>query len=1114
MLLFGAFAPRSSRRREAICRTFAVLLLLASLVPAARAVMPGPHAREDAKRFGFDRFKPVQRRAPSTAAFRAYAAYNKSSGGRWTIRFSPRTGLPAALVGGQDSARPGRTPDAAAREFLAAHADILGVDAAGLTIERQTKGKGSRHLLYRQSYKGIPVELAAVKVHLDERGAVLGVHSTYEPAISAPASPSVPAAAAGRTAAADAGGGSVRDTPTLVILPLETDGLNHLAWKMRVDSWRYYVDAVTGQVLLRYSVDEFAGPCLSSGVVSGWVYDQDPSATPGAAGQGVVRGFNNQYVYVGPSGPGGYQALTGYDVTFSSGFFCSPVAGQVTMSLQGPFVSVSEFTGRNAHYDDGNGVWTNVATRVSSPHPYPDSSVIVSTIDIGPLAPGAVSFLPVFSDYNVGTFGGGAGEGSGDITDDDQVTLTDQNGNAVAAYVGDRGPFNGAEVHGSKMTLTLRSNASGQNNGYDILVSSVLTLSNPTVDNAPYSSHTWTAADTVTGLRGEMNLFYHLNLMHDYFANGVNSDGAAAIVRPVIAMAHVGPNLLNAFYDSDYDAIYFGDVNALAPSEAFTNDATVPHHEYVHYVVNKIWSIFNYGLGGTLSEANADYFSASSLDDSSIGAGVVSALGATSNSGTGAVRELDDQKSGAVVFNLNTPAVSPWVGEIHSDSPFLSQALWDIRRAKIAQLGHDAGRACADGMQFQALLYFPESFSELYEDLLQVDKLGAVQACGGASVSQSLIYNSFSAHGILPSQGDAYEPNNGFESAVDISTLGVISATIYPISDSDFYSFGAGPGLVQATLTLPAVGGGLYKAYQLILYDHTRSPVAGAAPPYNGPFTTVDGICNPDDCETTARQVVLSYNNPAGDLLYIEVDGGDSQSGSNSGVNSPIPYTLGVSYPLGGALSGAVVGAQFDRDVIGFTIHTSTFVSTQDWTFASAQLRDQTHSVMPGTLTHVPALAGDYLLFVGSANAGGKITGQVRLAPGFSSRFPSAGTVYLEVFATDAMGRTSSMGESNPLTLTDNGVELNAFNNVFNPLLGQQATIKYGVDGPGQLTIKLYTITGRLVATLLDASVPAGKGTLQWNGQNSAGNVVASGVYVVRAQGPGLTATQKIAVVK
>ncbi|MDE2142082.1 MAG: hypothetical protein KGJ84_06700, partial [Elusimicrobia bacterium] len=435
-------------------RAFAVLLLLA---PSAGAVRPGPGARADARRFGFNRLMPLTQKAPSTPSRQAFAAFNSAQGGKWVMHFSPRTGLPSELSGGRDFARSG-PPDQAARSFLTAHQDVLGVDPGVLRLDRQVAGRGHQHLLYRQSYRGIPVEFAAVKVHMDLNGAVMGVNSSYEPIQNLPTTPAVASDAAERAATADAGGGRVLGAPQLVIVPLETDGKNHLAWKMRVSgagaSWRYYVDALTGQVLFRYSVNEFIA-CLTSGVVSGMVYDQDPTAGPL-----VSRPFNNQYVYV--SAPP-QRMLTATDPTYGGGFFCSPTQGKVSMSLQGPYVSVGETRGAGAHYDNGGGVWNTVSTPVSSPHPYLANTVTVSTIDLTVAEPNAVSFLPIFSTFHVGVFAGGRGEGTGNIVQDDQLYEYDGSDNPVGAYIGDRAPFHGAEVHGQKMHLALRALSGGTN---------------------------------------------------------------------------------------------------------------------------------------------------------------------------------------------------------------------------------------------------------------------------------------------------------------------------------------------------------------------------------------------------------------------------------------------------------------------------------------------------------------------------------------------------------------------------------------------------------------------------------------------------------------------------
>ena len=74
--------------------------------------------------------------------------------------------------------------------------------------------------------------------------------------------------------------------------------------------------------------------------------------------------------------------------------------------------------------------------------------------------------------------------------------------------------------------------------------------------------------------------------------------------------------------------------------------------------------------------------------------------------------------------------------------------------------------------------------------------------------------------------------------------------------------------------------------------------------------------------------------------------------------------------------------------------------------------------------------------------------------------------MYLEVFGYDVAGSTVSMGLSEPLSLGASGTDASAWNNIFNPNKGQEATIKYDVQSSGHLTIKIYTMNGLEVATL------------------------------------------------
>jgi flagellar hook assembly protein FlgD len=106
------------------------------------------------------------------------------------------------------------------------------------------------------------------------------------------------------------------------------------------------------------------------------------------------------------------------------------------------------------------------------------------------------------------------------------------------------------------------------------------------------------------------------------------------------------------------------------------------------------------------------------------------------------------------------------------------------------------------------------------------------------------------------------------------------------------------------------------------------------------------------------------------------------------------------------------------------------------------------------------------------------------------------------------------MGLSGPLSLAVSQTAASAWNNVFDPLKGQQATIKYAVQSAGHLTIKVYTMNGVEVSTIFDGQVSPGSGSVNWAGRNLRSYVVASGIYLVRVQGPGLSKTLKVAVVK
>lgn len=114
---------------------------------------------------------------------------------------------------------------------------------------------------------------------------------------------------------------------------------------------------------------------------------------------------------------------------------------------------------------------------------------------------------------------------------------------------------------------------------------------------------------------------------------------------------------------------------------------------------------------------------------------------------------------------------------------------------------------------------------------------------------------------------------------------------------------------------------------------------------------------------------------------------------------------------------------------------------------------------------------------------------------------------------------TNSNGETDTLFfeiyrpgITEGIVEITE--NVFNPSRGQKASINYTIFDEGQVTIKLYTIIGERVKTLVDEFKTANSYTDNWDGRNMHNDTVASGIYIMHISAPGLKKIKKIAVIK
>ncbi len=82
--------------------------------------------------------------------------------------------------------------------------------------------------------------------------------------------------------------------------------------------------------------------------------------------------------------------------------------------------------------------------------------------------------------------------------------------------------------------------------------------------------------------------------------------------------------------------------------------------------------------------------------------------------------------------------------------------------------------------------------------------------------------------------------------------------------------------------------------------------------------------------------------------------------------------------------------------------------------------------------------------------------------------------------------------------------------NPFNP----STEIKFSLPREGHLSLKIYNVRGELVKTLIDETRAAGEGHILWDGTNSQGSEVSSGVYFYEARTGGEVQVSKMALVK
>ncbi len=82
-----------------------------------------------------------------------------------------------------------------------------------------------------------------------------------------------------------------------------------------------------------------------------------------------------------------------------------------------------------------------------------------------------------------------------------------------------------------------------------------------------------------------------------------------------------------------------------------------------------------------------------------------------------------------------------------------------------------------------------------------------------------------------------------------------------------------------------------------------------------------------------------------------------------------------------------------------------------------------------------------------------------------------------------------------------------------NPV-GPRTTVVYRLGGAAAVDLDLYDVSGRLVRSLVDATVPAGTHAVAFDGRDARGQALASGIYFLRLETPDILQVKQVTVLR
>ncbi|NTV04609.1 T9SS type A sorting domain-containing protein, partial [bacterium] len=316
-------------------------------------------------------------------------------------------------------------------------------------------------------------------------------------------------------------------------------------------------------------------------------------------------------------------------------------------------------------------------------------------------------------------------------------------------------------------------------------------------------------------------------------------------------------------------------------------------------------------------------------------------------------------------------------------------------------------------------------------------------------------------------------------------------------------------------LTTPEIGSCTVTGHALLAGQSNHSGIVISASPNGGTTTTAaDGSYTLSGLFAGAYTIHASKAGYASTDVVVTLTSGETRTGVDFAMNSTTQLDQCVSPALAIADNTTVNSTM---DVLTAGVIGSIKVYT-----------NITHTYRGDLVITLVSPAGTSVVLhnrtgSGTDNVTGWFPGDFTPAGNLSSLLGQnmQGTWRLTV-ADQAGGDTGTLnqwclrivhGSGQTTPVADLPTVFKAYANYPNPF-NPRTTIRFDLPRTTDVSLRIYDVSGRLVCTLVDEVLPAASHAVAWDGQDDTGRRVASGVYWMRLESGGTSATRPVTVIR